>query len=323
VPASPPSPRRVVTVPDERWLDLWPDGTSPLDVVLWRMDDDLPSGALPAGGTGPDLVVLPYMDAGAALPRLRTIDGLAVVQTLTAGYDDVLPHLPQDVTLCTAAGVHDASTAELAVGLAIAALRGFGDFARAQTEGAWRSGTRPALADRRVLLLGGAGSVGGAIADRFAPFEVGLTRVASRARDDERGHVHGVDELPALLPAHDVVVLAVPLTDATRGVVDAAFLAALPDGALIVNVARGPVVVTDALVAEVASGRLLAALDVTDPEPLPADHPLWRAPGVLISPHVGGDTTAFPPRARRLLREQLGRWATGEPLANVVAGPRR
>ncbi len=135
--------------------------------------------------------------------------------------------------------------------------------------------------------------------------------------------MHGVDELPALLPAHDVVVLAVPLTDATRGVVDAAFLAALPDGALLVNVARGPVVVTDALVAEVTSGRLLAALDVTDPEPLPTDHPLWRAPGVLISPHVGGDTTAFPPRARRLLREQFDRWAAGEPLANVVAGPQR
>jgi phosphoglycerate dehydrogenase-like enzyme len=315
-------PRRVVSVPDDRWVDLWPDGEDPVDVVVWAMDDDLPPESLPAGAR-PELVVLPYMDAGAALPRLPTIEGLEVVQTLTAGYDDVLAHLPAGVTLCTAAGVHDSSTAELAVGLAIAALRGLGDFARAQTVGTWLAGTRPALADRRVLLVGGSGSVGGAITDRFAPFEVVLTRVASRARDDARGHVHGVDELPALLPSHDVVVLAVPLSDATRGLVDAQFLAAMPDGALLVNVARGPVVDTDALVVEVTSGRLRAALDVTDPEPLPVDHPLWRAPGVLVSPHVGGDTTAFPPRARRLLRAQFERWAAGEPLANVVAGPRR
>ncbi|MGZ4651107.1 MAG: NAD(P)-dependent oxidoreductase, partial [Kineosporiaceae bacterium] len=134
----------------------------------------------------------------------------------------------------------------------------------------------------------------------------------------DRGHVHAAGELADLLPRHEVVVLAAPLTDATRGMVDARFLAAMPDGALLVNVSRGPVVVTEALLAELASGRLLAALDVTDPEPLPPDHPLWRAPNVLISPHVGGDTTAFPPRARALLRDQLERYAAGRPLRNVV-----
>lgn len=308
-----------MTVPDERWLGLWPDGEEPLDVVLWEVEGELPDTL---GGRAPGLVVLPYLDSSRAVRRLATIEGLQVVQTLTAGYDDVRAHLPEGVTLCNAAGVHDASTAELALGLTISALRGIGDFARAQTTGTWLAGYRPALADRRVLVIG-AGSVGGAVVDRFAPFEVELTRVATSARDDARGHVHGIDELPALLPQHDVVVLVVPLTDSTRGLVDAAFLAAMPDGALLVNVARGPVVVTDALLAEVSSGRLLAALDVTDPEPLPADHPLWRAPGVLVSPHVGGDSSAFPPRARRLLKAQLGRWAAGQPLANVVAGPPR
>ena len=308
-----------MTVPDERWLGLWPAGEEPLDVVQWDLE-----GAPPPAldGRAPGLVVLPYLDSSRAVRNLGSLAGLQVVQTLTAGYDDVRAYLPEGVTLCNAAGVHDASTAELAVGLAIASLRGIGEFARAQTTGTWKAGYRPALADRRVLVIG-AGSVGGAIADRLAPFEVSLTRVATSAREDARGHVHGIDELPGLLPRHDVVVLVVPLSDATRGLVDAAFLAAMPDGALLVNVARGPVVDTAALLAEVSTGRLVAALDVTDPEPLPPDHPLWSAPGVLISPHVGGDTTAFPPRARRLLKAQLERWAAGEPLANVVAGPQR
>src|SRR4051812_30360741 len=268
----------------------------------------------------PVLVVLPYMGTAAVLPRLPEVPSLRVVQTLSAGYENVLPHVPDGVTLATGAGIHDASTAELAVGLAIGALRGFPDFVRAAEHGVWASGTRPALADRRVLVVG-VGGIGSAIIARLTPFEVSVTRVGTRARDDEHGHVHGVEELPELLPRHEVVILAAPLTDATRGLVDAGFLAAMPDGALLVNVSRGPVVVTDALVAELSSRRLLAAVDVTDPEPLPADHPLWHAPNVLISPHVGGDTTAFPPRARALLKDQLERFASGRELRNVVAGP--
>jgi len=313
--------RPVVTVPEDRWANLWADGGpggrgAPVDVSTWDMTGDPPvdPGEL-------TFVVLPYVGADAVLHQLATLPALRVVQTLTAGYDNVRPAVPDGVTLATASGVHDASTAELAVGLAIAALRGFGDFVRGAQQGQWRSGTRPALADRRVLLVG-AGSVGSAIAARLAPFEVSLTRVASRARDDDAGRVHGVEELPELLPRHDVVVLATPLTDATRGLVDAPFLAALPDGALVVNVARGPVVVTEDLVAELSTGRLSAALDVTDPEPLPPDHALWTLPNALISPHVGGDTSAFPPRARALLKDQLERYAAGRPLRNVVAGPR-
>jgi phosphoglycerate dehydrogenase-like enzyme len=299
----------VVTVPDERWTGLWSPGEEPVELHVWDMRAPT--------SLEPDLVVLPYMGTSAVLPRLADVPSVRVVQTLSAGYENVLPHVPEGVTLATAAGVHDASTAELAVGLAIAALRGFPDFVRAAEHGRWANGTRPALADRWVLVVG-VGSVGSAIIARLTPFEVSITRVASRARDDEHGPVHGVDELPALLPRHEVVILATPLTDATRGLVDAAFLAAMPDGALLVNVSRGPVVDTDALVAELETGRLVAGLDVTDPEPLPPDHPLWRAPNVLISPHVGGDTTAFPPRARALLKDQLERLASGRELRNVV-----
>src|SRR3954451_1676273 len=168
------------------------------------------------------------------------------------------------------------------------------------------------------FLVLGVGGIGSAIISRLRPFEVSITRVGTRARDDENGHVHGVDELSALLPHHDVVVLATPLTEATRGLVDAGFLAAMPDGALLVNVARGAVVDPPALLAELQAGGLQAALDVTDPEPLPADHPLWTAPGVLISPHVGGATSAFFPRAVRMLRTQLDRLATGAPLHGIV-----
>jgi phosphoglycerate dehydrogenase-like enzyme len=213
--------------------------------------------------------------------------------------------------------VHESSTAELALALVLASLRGIPDFVRAQDAGEWRSGFRPALADRIVLIVGH-GSIGAAIEDRLTPFECEVVRVARTARDTPRGPVHALSELPRLLPDADVVILVTPLTDATRGLAGAEFLARLKDGALLVNVGRGPVVDTKALLAELESGRISAALDVTDPEPLPAGHPLWHAPGVLISPHVGGPTSAFLPRAKRLLRAQLRRYATGEPLENIV-----
>ncbi len=307
--------RPLVSVPGPEFLDLWPQGSAPVDLTVWAMADGDPVPGGPSGA--PSLVVPPYMGAGRVAHRLAEVPGLRAVQLLTAGYEDVLAAVPAGVALANAAGVHDTSTAELAVALAISALRGIGDFARAQVEGQWFFGFRPALADRRVLLIG-TGSVGTAIARRLSVFEVELTRVGRTARVDEHGPVYAVGELETLLPHHDVVILVVPLTEATRHLVDAAFLAAMPDGALLVNVARGGVVDTDALLAELNTGRLLAALDVTDPEPLPPDHPLWRAPGVLITPHVGGNTSAFLPRAKRLLVDQLTRYATGAPLQNVV-----
>jgi phosphoglycerate dehydrogenase-like enzyme len=234
-----------------------------------------------------------------------------------AGFDAALPFLPPGAVLCNASGVHDASTAEIAVGLVIASLRGIDDFARAMPAGEWLRGRRPSVSDKRVIVVG-AGGVGQAIRRRLEPFEAEVVMVGRSARDG----VHAAAELSSLLPTADVVILAVPLDDSTRGLVDVEFLARMSDGALLVNAARGPVVDTDALVAEVSRGRLRAALDVTDPEPLPVDHPLWRTPGVLISPHVGGNSSAFVPRARRLVEAQIDRWQAGQPLEHVVAiGP--
>lgn len=282
-------------------------------------------------GTGPDFpgdpgeavfYVVPYMRGPAVgavpLPRMRNV---RVVQTLSAGVDHIAPHLgglPPGVRLCNARGVHEASTAELTVALILAALRGIPRFVRGQDNEKWYAGFYPALADRTVLIVG-YGSIGAAVEDRLTPFECEVLRVARGARTTARGPVHAVDELPALLPRADVVVLTTPLTEGTRGLADASFLAAMKDGSLLVNVARGQVVDTKALLNETESGRLTAALDVTDPEPLPPGHPLWHAPGVLISPHVGGSTSAFLPRAHRLIRAQLTRFAAGQPLENVVA----
>ncbi|HET7477781.1 MAG TPA: 2-hydroxyacid dehydrogenase [Dermatophilaceae bacterium] len=302
----------LVTLPDQDWIeDLGPvDG---VEMLSWDIVSEPPR---PADVV---LVVPPYLGSREPLHRLSLLPNLRVVQLLTAGYDDVLPSLPPGVRLANAVGVHDASTAELAVGLVIAALRGIPEFVLAQRESRWLPlEMRPALADRHVLLVG-YGSVGRAVASRLAPFEVALTAVASRPRagDDLVERVHGVAELPDLLPRHDVVVVVVPLTAATTGLVDAAFLARMADGALLVNVSRGKVLDTDALVAE--GGRVRAAVDVTDPEPLPAGHPLWRTPNVLVSPHVGGATSAFRPRAVRLLRAQLSALGRGEQLRHVVA----
>ncbi len=285
------------------------------DVITW--DSGVPE---PAQLDQVDFWVPPYTATAADLRLMARMPSLLVVQTLTAGVDAYLPELPAGVTLCNATGVHDASTAELAVGLTLASLRHLDDFARAMPEGRWRYDRHESLADKRVLIVG-FGSIGQAIARRLRGFECEVVAVARSAREVDGVPVHPLQALPGLLSGADVVILIVPLTPATRGLVDAAFLARMPERALLVNVARGPVVDTDALLAECSSGRLRAALDVTDPEPLPADHPLWRTDGVLISPHVGGNTSAFLPRARRLVADQLGRYGAGEPLANVIATP--
>jgi len=274
------------------------------DVVVWDGDP-----AQPPPGT--HFYVPSYMAGEWAFEAMSLMPELAVCQLPTAGFEHALAHLPAGVTLCNAAGVHDASTAELAVGLILARLRRIDDMARAMPAGDFIHERYDALADKRVVIVG-VGGIGQALARRLAGFECEVTLVGRTARPG----VAGREDLDSLIPDADVIVLAVPLDDSTRGMVDAEFLSRMHDGALLVNVARGAIVETDAILAE--AGRLAFALDVTDPEPLPPAHPLWRAPGVLISPHVGGNTTAFLPRIARLVRQQVDRWESGSPLAHVI-----
>ncbi|MFI6676376.1 2-hydroxyacid dehydrogenase [Kribbella sp. NPDC050470] len=303
------------------WLP-WEDAESTLGGVPAGFDAECYAGGEPPASLDQvEFYVPAYMGGSDVVEVVRDMPALKVVQLQTAGFENVLPHLADDVTLCNARGVHDASTAELAVGLILASYRRLPRAVRNQDQQVWPESydeMDDSLADRTVLILG-YGSIGEALERRLTGFECEIIRVARRPREG----VHPISELPALLPLADVVVLLTPATADTRGMVDGKFLAQLKDGALLVNVSRGVVVDTDALLTELAGGRIRAALDVTDPEPLPAGHPLWSAPNVLVNPHRGGASTAFAPRVARLVRAQLERYAAGEPLINVVAGPPR
>jgi len=287
------------------------------------LPDGVEVGVLPApGGPFPgdlnDVAfwVPPFLSSGQVVELARHMPNLKAIQLLSAGADAWTGRVPEGVTLCDARGVHDSSTAEWVVTAILASLRRFDFFARAQAEGRWSySEVTPTdeLAGKHVLIVG-AGSIGAALAQRLAPFEVTMSSVARTPRPG----IHGSGELPKLLPHADVVVLLVPLTAQTRGLVDSGFLTAMRDGALLVNAARGPVADTAAMTKELATGRIFAALDVTDPEPLPADHPLWALPNVLITPHVGGSVRGLMARAYRLVGDQVRRYLDGEPLNNEV-----
>ena len=299
-----------VALPDQKLLDAL-QGSAGVELLRWDLTGPAPEGRI-------DLLVPPYMGKPGALAALEGVD-VGLVQSQSIGYDGVADVLPEGCVFANAAGVHETSTAELALGMMIASQRGMADFARNQATGTWDNSQRPSLADRRVLLVG-YGGVGKAIEARLLPFETEVTRMASREREDAGGKIFGIDSLYEQLPLHEIVVVSVPLSEQTRQLVDAKFLAAMPDGALLVNVARGPVADTNALLAETSSGRLRAALDVTDPEPLPADHPLWTTPGVLITPHVGGASSAMFPRMVRLVKQQIGLMLAGKEPVNVVLG---
>jgi len=295
----------------ERRLGGIPDG---IEVDVYRADGD----SWPNSIAEVEFYVLPYLKGEEVLDRVAEMKRLKVIQTLTAGVENFLPRVPEGVVLCNAAGVHDTSTAELAVALALASGRHLDHYARNQPSGIWESSRLGiSLADQRVLIIG-YGHIGAAIERRLSGFEVAsVTRVARRPRT-EPVPVHAIDDLPELLPDADVAFLVAPHTPQTEGMIGGRELASLPDGAVLVNVARGKLVDTEALLAETSTGRIRAALDVTDPEPLPPEHPLWRTPGVLISPHVGGPSSAFFPRADQLIAAQLGRFAAGKELENII-----
>ena len=299
----------MVSVPDAFLGDALATLDTPVDVLEWRLDSPAPRDSI-------DVVVPRYMASPSQLEFLRGVR-TRLVQYQSIGYDGVGDLLEPGTVFANAASVHEASTAELAVALILAAQRGLPAYVRAAERGHWATDLRESLADRRVLLVG-YGGVGRAIEQRLIPFEVEIARVARRARREGERDVRGWDELGEQLPLADIVVLSLPLSEATHHVVDAAFLAQLRDGALLVNVGRGPVVVTEDLVAEASRGRLRVALDVVEPEPLPEGHPLFSLDNVLISPHVGGATNAMFARMARLLVTQVERMQRGQEPINVV-----
>jgi phosphoglycerate dehydrogenase-like enzyme len=255
-----------------------------------------------------------YMGGAAALSYAAKMPKLQVLQMPNAGYDDALAYVRPGLTLCNASGVHDASTAELAVGLALASRRGFPEFIRDQIAGTWDHRRFTSLSDSNIGVIG-FGSIGKQVVKNLSGFDVNVTSFSKSGRD---GSVK-IEELDKHLPNLDIVILILPLTDESRHMFNKERLAKMKDGALIINVARGPIIETDALIAELNSGRLFAALDVTDPEPLPAGHRLWSAKNLLLVPHVGGNSTAFEPRGRRLVESQLALLAEGKTLNNIVA----
>lgn len=308
----------VAAVPEEL-RDL----LEPVDGVEVRFYDPRDTATVPGGGAEVDVLALP-MIAGPWLKRLAEVPGLGAVVLSSAGYEHALPHLPEGVALANAVGVHDTATAELALTLMLAAQRYLPKHVLSQQAQTWdRSAPEGmpwrSLADSTVLVLG-YGGIGRALTRRLLASECEVLAVASSDKpgDDLVDRVHGIDRLPDLLPRADVLAISVPLTERTAALVGRETLATLPDGALVVNVARGGVVDTDALMTECASGRLRAALDVTDPEPLPDGHPLWSTPGVLVVPHVGGASPASLPRMARYLHGQLTAYRDTGQLQHLV-----
>ncbi len=292
----PDPPELLGGLPDGMSADVWAGG-EPLPVTADEVE----------------LIVLPMRVPPETLAKVARLPNLKVIQLTSAGAERVLPYVPGNVLLCNARGAHDAATAEWAVGVIVAHLRDFPRFITAQNEGRWDFALSESVAGKRVLIVG-YGSIGGAVERRLAGWEVTVERLARAARPG----VLGMEDLHPALARADVVVLLVPVTDETRHLVNAEFLKHVKDGALLVNAARGAIVDTGALLRELSTGRIKAALDVTDPEPLPPGHPLWTAPGLLLTPHVGGAITAARDRAYAIVREQLARYAAGEPLKNVI-----
>jgi phosphoglycerate dehydrogenase-like enzyme len=303
----------LVALPDAAMLERLSPAPAGVELTTWRLGD-------PPVDQSFDLLVLPYMIQPQALRGLVG-QRATVVQAQMLGYDGVAEQLPPGHIYSNAVDVHEAATGELALTLILASQRGIPEFVRAAKDGRWAHERHPGLSTQRVLVLG-VGGVGRQVTTRLKPFDVDLVRLARTPRSDDLGDVHGWTDLESLLPEADIVVLALPLDESTHGLVDDRFLSAMADGALVVNVSRGGIVDTDALTRAVQAGRVRAALDVTEPEPLPADHPLWKLPGVLITPHVGGDVGSMATRMDQLVREQIDLLLAGKPPKNAVVTSR-
>ncbi|MEV6559072.1 2-hydroxyacid dehydrogenase [Nocardia sp. NPDC051756] len=290
----------IVLVPDDYGMTAL-SGIDDVQLLRYHAGEVLPDGAEHAE------VLVPEFLSKADTVDLSRLTKLRLVQTMTAGAEGWISQLPDGVRLSTGRGAHGGSSAEWVMAALLHIYRDLGGFTDAKRAQHWDFHQTETLVGKRILIVG-AGDLAAELVRRLTGFDTAVTLVGSRARDG----VHGVDELPGLIPGHEVVVLTVPVTSRTTGMVDAAFLAAMDDHAILVNIARGPIVDTDALVAELRSGRLRAALDVTDPEPLPPGHPLWTAPNLVLTPHVGGNSTGSFERGYAVVRAEIVRFLAGE-----------
>lgn len=298
-------------------VDLWIPDRAGRDAI-GELPDGVSVRLIPSEGDLPEPIVaaeflVPVTTDRRIRELLPRMSHLRVVQTLSAGVDSLVPLVPEGVTLCDAAGSRNIPVAEWVLAAILSSTKGLEELRDRQREHVWEWRHSAELAGSTVLILG-YGAIGRALEERLAPFEVELIRVARHAHEG----VHPVDELGSLIGLADVVVVLLPLTPETTGLIDAAMLGRMRPGALLVNAARGPIVDAVALLELIRAGHIRAALDVSDPEPLPADHPLWDAPGVFISPHLAGDTLAADRRAFALVGEQVGRYVRAEPLVNIV-----
>ncbi|WP_264042700.1 2-hydroxyacid dehydrogenase [Mycolicibacterium hodleri] len=299
-----------VLVPDDLGLEL-PTPTADTTMAFYRPGDPWPSDHLDA-----DVVVVGFDNAPETGARFADLPGLRLVQTLNAGYEQWVPHLPEGVVLSNGRGAHGGSTAEWVVAVLLSIYRDLPGFRAHQADGVWGFKDTETLIGKRVVVLG-AGDLAVNLAARLVPFEVEVTLVGRRARDG----VVALSDVDELLPGADAVVAMLPATEETHHLLDARFLGRLRDGTVVVNAGRGSAVDTDALLAELISGRLRAALDVTDPEPLPPGHPLWSAPNLILTPHVAGSTEGAWERAWRVAQDQIDVFATGGRPPNAVVGP--
>ena len=298
-----------VLVPDDFGMSVL-SGLDGVEAV--RFD---PRQPLPPQAEHAQVLVPGFLARPETVAIIGKLPNLKLIQLLSAGAELWIDHVPDGVALSICRGAHGGSTAEWVVGVLLAIYRELIEFDRNRAECRWHQHVTETLQGKKVLVLG-AGDLGQQLKRRLDTFDAHTTLVARHARDG----VHGTDELPDLLPRFDAVVLMVPVTPATTGMVDAAFLARMADRAVLVNAARGPVVDTDALLAELRSGRLRAALDVTDPEPLPPDHPLWTAPGLLLTPHVAGSVHGHRERAYAVVAAEIARFVAGRQPENLVRG---
>ncbi|MFF6783883.1 NAD(P)-dependent oxidoreductase [Streptomyces sp. NPDC012510] len=301
---------RTVCVPDaERRAGLLELGADRYaDLIVW--DGTTPA---PEGIERTSFLLAPYRIEPFSADRLALMPGLEAIQLMSAGFETWETVCPPGVALCAGRTLHGSSTAEVAVAGILMLLHRHPELLRQQWEGTWRAQPRAGLQGRRAVVVG-PGDIGRTVASVLEAFGARVTLVGRTARDG----VLGQADLRALLPQQDVVVLTTPLTEETRGLVDAEFLARLPEGAIVVNVSRGPVVDTDALADALEREQVRAVLDVTDPEPLPPDHRLWRMPGLILTPHVGGAAAGWERRADALVIEQLERWSAGRDLLHRV-----